>query len=96
MKRWNVPLSLGFALACFLSAPPVRAQQQSTDDLKKDIESLKEGQKAIQKDIQEIKALLQKGQPAAPPQNVALDYGKRAVRGQSNARLTLIEFSDFQ
>ena len=96
MKRWNLRLSLGLVLACLLSAPLALAQQQPTDDLKKDIEALKEGQKAIQKDIQEIKALLQRGQPAAPPQNVVLDLGKNAFKGERTARLTLVEFSDYQ
>jgi protein-disulfide isomerase len=97
MKRWNLRLPVGLVLACFLSAPLARAQQQlSTDDLKKDIEALKEGQKAIQKDIQEIKALLQKGQPAQPPQNVVLELGKSPFKGERTAKLTLVEFSDYQ
>jgi len=97
MKSWKVSLSLGLALACLLSAPLALAQQQPTDDLKKDIEALKEGQKAIQKDLQEIKALLQKAQPAPPPpQNVVLDLGKSPVKGERTAKLTLVEFSDYQ
>lgn len=96
MTRCKSNLPLGFALACLLSAPLALAQQPSTDDLKKDIEALKEGQKAIQKDLQEIKALLQRGQPPAPPQNVVLDLGKSPVKGERNAKLTLIEFSDYQ
>ena len=96
MKRSQWNLSLGLALACLLSAPLALAQQQSPDDLKKDIESLKESQKAIQKDLQEIKALLQRGQPAAPPQNVVLELGKSPSTGERNAKLTLVEFSDYQ
>jgi len=97
MKSWKVSLSLGLALACLLSAPLALAQQQPTDDLKKDIEALKEGQKAIQKDLQEIKALLQKAQPPPPPpQNVVLDLGKSPVKGERTAKLTLVEFSDYQ
>jgi hypothetical protein len=67
MKPWKLSLCLGLALGCYLAAPLALAQQ--SDDLKKDIESLKESVKAIQKDVQEIKALLQSRQPAAPPQN---------------------------
>jgi len=98
MKLWNLRLPLGLLLVCFLSAPLALAQQQQpTDDLKKDIEALKEGQKAIQKDIQEIKALLQRAQPAAPPpQNVVLELGKSPVKGERTAKLTLVEFSDYQ
>ncbi len=96
MKRWKLSLSFGLALACILSTSPAPAQQPPTDDLKKDIEAIKEGQKAIQKDIQEIKALLQKAQPAAPPQNVVLELGKSPFKGESKAKLTLVEFSDYQ
>ena len=96
MKRCQPNLSLGLVLACLLSAPLAQAQQQSPDDLKKDIEALKDGQKAIQKDIQEIKALLQRGQPAAPLQNVVLELGKSPFKGERNAKLTLVEFSDYQ
>ena len=97
MKLWNLRLPAGLVLTCFLSAPFALAQQQSTDDLKKDIEALKEGQKAIQKDIQEIKALVQRGQqPAPPPQNVVLELGKSPFKGERTAKLTLVEFSDYQ
>ena len=96
MRRSKSNLSLGLALACLLSAPLALAQQQSTDDMKKEIESLKEGQKAIQKDLQEIKALLQRAQPASPSENVVLELGKSPFKGERNAKLTLVEFSDYQ
>ena len=98
MKGWKTHLSLGLVLAGLLSAPLALAQQQSTEDLKKDIEALKEGQKAIQKDLQEIKTLLRSrpAGPPPPPQNVVLDLGKNPFKGESKAKLTLIEFSDYQ
>jgi protein-disulfide isomerase len=96
MERWKLRLGLNLVLACILSAPLALAQQQPTDDLKKDIEALKEGQKAIQKDLQEIKALLQKQQPAPPPQNVVLELGKSPFKGERTAKLTLVEYSDYQ
>lgn len=95
MKRQK--LFLGLALGCYLAAPLALAQQ-STEDLKKDIEALKEGQKAIQKDLQEIKVLLQSrpAGPPPPPQNVVLDLGKNPFKGERNAKLTLVEISDYQ
>jgi protein-disulfide isomerase len=97
MTLRNLGLSLGFVLAGLLSAPLALAQQQQpSDDLKKDIEALKESVKSIQTDVREIKALLQKGQPAPPPQNVVLDLGKSPFKGQSTAKLTLVEISDYQ
>jgi len=91
-------LSLGLVLACFLQALPAMAQQPPTDDLKKDIEAIKESQKAIQKDLQEIKTLLQSrpAGPPPPPQNVVLELGKSPFKGERTAKLTLVEFSDYQ
>jgi hypothetical protein len=96
MKRWKLSLCLGLALGCYLAAPLALAQQ--SDDLKKDIEALKEGQKAIQKDLQEIKVLLQSrpAGPSPPSQNVVLDLGKNPFKGERNAKLTLVEISDYQ
>jgi protein-disulfide isomerase len=96
MKRGKPGLSLGLVLGCCLAAPFALAQQ--SDDLKKDIESLKESVKSIQKDLQEIKTLL-KSRPAVPPpppQNVVLDLGKNPFKGERNAKLTLVEISDYQ
>jgi len=97
MKSGKMSLSLGFVLASLFSAQLVSAQQQSTDELKKEIEALKESLKAIQKDLQDIKTLLQSRQaPSAPPQNVVLDLGDNPFKGERTAKLTLIEFSDYQ
>ena len=98
MKCRKSSLSLGLVLTSILSVPLASAQQppQQSDELKKDIETLKESVKAIQKDVQEIKALLQSKQPAPPPQNVVLELGKNPFKGERTARLTLVEFSDYQ
>jgi len=98
MTRWIPGLCLGLLMTGLLPAPPLCAQQPSTDDLKKEIQELKEGQKAIQKDLQDIKTLLQgRAAAAAPvPVNVVLDLGNAPAQGERTAKLTLIEFSDYQ
>ena len=96
MKRRQSSLSVGLILTCLLSARVASAQQPTTEDLKKEIEAVKEGLKAIQKDIQDIKALLQSRLAAAPPQNVVLDLGQNPFKGERTAKLTLVEFSDYQ
>ena len=69
--------------------------------LGKDIEAIKEGQQALQKDIQELKTLLQTRPvaaapaPAAPPPAV-LSVAGAPFKGEQTAKLTLIEFTDFQ
>ncbi len=60
---------------------------------------LEENQKAIMADIKEIKEALKK-QPARPgqqaPLNVVLDLDNRKIKGDPNAPVTLVEFSDYQ
>ncbi len=67
---------------------------QPTDELKalrKDIETLKEGQAAIQKELQEIKGLL-RGRPraAAPPQEAVVTVDGAPFKGKKDARVTLV------
>ena len=78
-------------------APLCLAQTPTDDQMKRDIEALKEGQQAIQKDLAEIKRLLQSRPAAAdalPKDPVAI--AERAVQGDGAARVALIEFSDYQ
>jgi hypothetical protein len=97
MKRWKPRVVLNVALASLLTAPLASAQQMpTTDTLKKDIDALREEIRALRKDVQDVKSLLQAKQPTPPPQNVVLDLGKSPSKGERTARLTLVEFSDYQ
>jgi hypothetical protein len=74
--------------------------QESEQDLRKEIEALKQGQKEIRKELEEIKALILKS-PAARPtgssiRDVEFDLGDNPVRGNKEALLTLVEFTDYQ
>ncbi len=90
------------SLLTLLYGTPGFAQGTSSEgvnDLKEEIEALKEGQKAIQKELQEIKSLLKARQapaPAPPPREFVLDFGGSPFKGVENAKLTLVEFSDYQ
>ena len=84
---------------------PGLAAAQSSDDLKalrQEIESLKAGIGAVQRDVQDIKNLLQGlRQAAAPPSPVTPESMEMSVahayaRGGAEARVVLVEFSDFQ
>jgi hypothetical protein len=73
-------------------------------ELRRDIEGLKAGQQGLQKDLQEIKTLLQNrpaaaaAAPTAPavPQNLVLNLDGAPFKGEKDAKLVLVEFSDFQ
>jgi len=73
---------------------------QSSDEvrgLKKEVEELKEGQKAIQKDLQTIKNLLQaQGLLPDEPKNLFLNITGKPFKGHKDARLVLVEFSEYQ
>ena len=67
--------------------------------LREEINALKEGQKAIQKELQEIKGLLvpKPAAPAAPAfRETLLNIDGKPFMGSNEAKLTLIEFSEFQ
>jgi protein-disulfide isomerase len=96
MKSLNWSLLVGLTLTFFLLGQPSSAQQASVEDVKKEIETLSESVKMMQKDLQEIKTLLQSRMPSPPPQNVILDLGNQPFRGENTAKVTLIEFSDYQ
>lgn len=105
---WKLVVLTGLGLLMVCGAGP--AFTQSTDDLsglRKDVEALKQGQATIQKELQELKNLLQ--QRAAPPapraaaapavtelQDVVLSIDGAPVKGDKDAKVTLIEFSDYQ
>ena len=95
---WNSKLLIASIFAFLFQALPVHSQQTSTDDLKKEIQELRGTIREMQKELGEIKRLLQGKQPAgaAAPQNVLLDLDDDPARGERTAKLTLIEFSDYQ
>jgi hypothetical protein len=66
-------------------------------NLKKEIETLKAGQKAIQKDLQEIKNVLRaRGLIEEDPQNLFIDLSGKPFKGDKDAKLILMEFSEYE
>jgi hypothetical protein len=103
MKRSALVVSA--VLGLVLAAGAAAAQPESTEEqlrlLRRDIESLREGQGRIQKDVQEIKTLLQRlsrGERADEPplQDIVLSAGDGEGKGVESARLVLVDFTDYQ
>jgi protein-disulfide isomerase len=93
-------LTLSLNLILF-SPQHARAQQQTPNaeqkELKKEIEEMKERLNTIQRDLQEIKQLLgRQNFNAVRSREVVVDTDGDPFKGDRNAKLTLIEFSDYQ
>ena len=76
------------------------AFSQSSDEVKglrRDIDAVRDSLKVIQNDIETIKKLLQQ-QPAAAPafREATINIDGAPFLGQKNAKVTLVEFSDYQ
>ncbi len=96
----RIPAVLSAGLLA-LAAAPVTVAQTSDQEMRKEIEALKQGQHQIRKDLADIKRLLQQQKTPPPPSgpNVAgkvFDIGANPVKGLPTAKLTLIEFLDYQ
>jgi len=94
--------SLMFAMALVavgLIAGPVAGWAQSSDEdikaLRKEVQDLKTGQDAMQKDIAAIKDMLTPKKPA-PFKGADLTIDGDPSMGNKDAKVTLIEFSDYQ
>ena len=99
MRRAFTSRALALALPLALAAP---ALAQTDDELRRQLEALEQVQKQIRQELAELKRLLQQQKkPAAAPSgpNVAgkvFNLRANPVKGESSARLTLVEFTDYQ
>ena len=83
-----------------LGEPPGVLAQAGTEVLRKEIEDLKAEQAAVRRELAEIKELLRRGQASpqntAPPRDLLVSVLGAPAMGGRTARLTLVEFSDYQ
>jgi protein-disulfide isomerase len=88
------------AIALALATGQIGAAQQKTDlrQLEKQVESLQKGQAEMQKELMEIKSLIQALQQSVSPkpQEITLNVENLPFKGDKNAGLTIVEFSDYQ
>jgi hypothetical protein len=101
MKKYLGCLVLSLTL--FLGVQPVFAQANLEYQLlKKEIESLKQGQAGLRQDLQEIKKLIQ-GIKQAPAgggggefKQAIINIKGAPIRGEKSAKLALLEYTDYQ
>ena len=97
-------LAAAVALAPFIIGAAAQTQQPAAkaDKANPNADAVLDTLKAMQKELQEIKALLaarQQAPPAAPAgaqQAVTLDLSNRPFRGAKTAPLTIVEITDYQ
>lgn len=101
MRRFNWRTGSGILGLTLAFGSVAIAQEEEEKDLRQQIEELKKGQDEIKKELAEIKRLLQattaRAAPAVPDvRNLVLDVGSNPYRGEVGAKLTLVEFTDYQ
>ena len=104
----NTRFVTSLAVAALLAALPLSAAQASKEDveaLKKQIQELTAGQIAIQKQLEEIRALLKErpaaaapapAPPSGPAPGTVVGTASAPTEGAESAKVTIVEFSDFQ
>ncbi len=98
--KWSVAL-VGVVLSAFVYADIGFTQSsEKLEALHEEIESLKAGQQAIHKELREIKKLLQQPRQArrspVEPVDLVISVEGEPVKGNHDAALTVVEFSDYQ
>jgi protein-disulfide isomerase len=101
MKRGSINVLLGFFLAsvAWTHAACQQPPAQPAGDLQQQVTALRQQVSAMQKDLDEIKALLaplRERQAPRVPTNATLDLGNRPVKGAPSAKVTLVELTDYQ
>jgi protein-disulfide isomerase len=87
---------IALALVLMAAVPAAAQQQPTNEELRQEIRALQESLKAIQKDLQEIKGML--ARPVGPPSlaNRVVELGEAPFKGSAEAKVTLVEVSDYQ
>ncbi|MFQ5915733.1 MAG: DsbA family protein [Nitrospinota bacterium] len=91
---------VGLSVLTLSCIQPAFAQSgEELKALRKEVEALKKEQKTIKQQLRAIQNLLQRRRAArSPVQNVSvvIDIADEPFKGSKNAKLTLIEFSDYE
>jgi protein-disulfide isomerase len=100
MKSVTVAIGTGLLLTGVALGVVLSGQQSSPDNrelaaLRKDIEALKTRQQALEQQLNQLLAALTQARDPQP-QEAPISIANAPSRGRSDAKVTMIEFSDFQ
>jgi len=88
-------LVAGVALGAVLSGQQSSPDSQELSALRKDIEALKTRQQALGQQLNQLLAALTQARDSQP-QEAPISIANAPSRGKADAKVTMIEFSDFQ
>lgn len=94
-----IALSLSVCLSLILSLPPVtEAADMQNNGSEEEMKALRKDVQDLRKDVEDLKTKITARQqaPAPEPQETVISMDDDPVKGDLNAPVTLIEFSDFQ
>lgn len=104
MRKTSTFVSVLLLLA-LAAIPPALAQEDADEDaiksLRQEIQQLTAGQAAMRRQLTEIKSLIQRGGQQARrapviPKGAMIDLAGYPFKGQADAPITIVEYSDFQ
>jgi protein-disulfide isomerase len=80
------------------AAPAAPAQSPEITTLQADVAALKKQLEGVQRELQELKGLLREraGAPANEFRSMVMTVGDGPFKGAADARVTLVEFTDYQ
>ncbi len=101
MRSRLIGLPVSALLVLLVGHGPATAQSaRELEDLRRDIQELRQGQAAILKELQDLRSLLlgasRRGAAAAPRPDGVVSVDGAAFLGNARAPVTVVEFTDYQ
>ncbi len=97
MIKNSLALFLAVGLLLFGSQIAVTQSQTDLEAIRKELESIKKNQENLQRELETLKKAMRGGRRTSGAfQPTVVDVGNDPYKGELNAKLTLIDFSDYQ
>ena len=97
MRLWSFIIAVSFAVMV-MTQVGFAHEMGDADNLYQELQNLREEQKVLRAELQGIKTLLKERgiQAVPPPENLHLGITQEPFKGNPEATLTVIEFTDYQ